>query len=83
MVSYKGDTFISSGILVSTIIDENYSIYSEISSLATIFAVGINIVCSLLPSVVFYYIFEYIPWYGLYLSSSIHPAIVIKFFFNL
>ena len=76
MVAYKGDPFIISGIYTSYIIDEYYAIFSEISALTSLLSIGLNIVCSLIPSVIFYYVFEYISWYGLYLSSSIHPALV-------
>ena len=83
MVAYKGDPFIPAGLLMSHIIDEYYDIFSEISTLTTLLAVGLNIVCSLIPSFVFYYVFEYIPWYGMNLSSSIHPALVIYKFSKL
>lgn len=77
MVAYKGEAFIPSGDLVSTVIDEYYSIYCEISSLASIFATALNLVCSLVPSIICYYLLESISWYGLNLTSSFHPAIVI------
>lgn len=76
MVAYKGNSFISSGRYMSQIIDEYYDIFSEISALTALFAFGLNLVCSFIPSLIFYYVFEYIPWYGLYLSSSLHPAMV-------
>ena len=82
MVAYRGDPFIISGIYTSYIIDEYYEIFSEISALTNLLAVGLNIVCSLVPSVIFYFVFEYISWYGLNLSSSLHPALVIFLFYS-